>query len=451
MSTTTGQGELRRRAVSGFALYYVAASAFVTVVITAIGGPFVTSLAEAAQDADGRVALLGLSPSSQSVYAYALSASVVLQVLAMPLLGALADRADAKRRVLLAGTLLGALATVALAGLPGGQVLPALALLVLANAAFGVALLAYNAYLADVAELADRDRVSARGFAAGYAGGAVVLAVALALVSAHDALGLTTAGAGRVSIALAGLWWLVLGIVAVRRLDAARELPGARVAPVGPPATQLRESLRLLRELPGTARYLASFLLFNDAIQAVIGLSSVFLTFELYTSRGRDADDATGFLLSLVLLIQVVAVVGALGCGRLAERFGARQVLLATIALWVGVLLYAALVLDSAAQAYGLGIVIALVLGGSQSLARSLFSSMVPDDRQASFFAFFQLAERGTAFVGPLLFGIVYDVTGDYAFALLSLAVLLVAGGALLATTDTDRAVAAAQAPARRG
>ncbi len=171
----------RRRAVSGFTLYDVANSAFVTTVITAIGGPFVTAVARAAQDDRGRVALLGLAPRADSVYAYSLSLSVVLQVLVLPLLGALADRPGVLRRVLVATTAVGSAATVLLALVPDGAVLAAALALVVANVAYGGAITVYNATLAQVAEPGDRDRVSARGFALGYAGGAFVLAVALAL------------------------------------------------------------------------------------------------------------------------------------------------------------------------------------------------------------------------------------------------------------------------------
>ena len=443
-----------RRAVSGFTLYDVANSAFVTTVITAIGGPFVTSVAQAAQDAGGRVHLLGLAPRADAVYPYAIALSVALQVLALPVLGALADHARAKRTVLLAGTAVGSLATVGLALVPLGTWPLAAGALVLANLAYGVAICAYNAYLADVAELPDRDRISARGFAWGYAGGALVLALALALVTAAGPLGISTGTAARLSIALSGTWWLALGIVAVRRLDAARDLPWAVPDAPGPLRAQvrgtfgqLRSSFAALRALPGTARFLLAFLLFNDAIQAVIALSTVYLTQELYVGQGRAADEATGFLLTLVLLIQVVAVAGAGGSARLARRFGARRVLLGTLVVWIGVVLFAGGALTTQVEAYGLGVVIALVLGGSQALARSMFSSMVPDERQASFFGFYELAERGTAWIGSLVFAVVLDLTGSYRGALLSLLVLFVSGTALLARTDTDAAIAAARRP----
>jgi UMF1 family MFS transporter len=208
---------------------------------------------------------------------------------------------------------------------------------------------------------------------------------------------------------------------------------------------QLRGSLTALRALPGTARFLLAFLLFNDAIQAVVALSAVVLEEELFVAKGLPRDDATPFLLQLVLLIQVIAVFGAGVSGRLAERWGAKRTLLATLAVWVAIVVYAVVALDSTTAAYALGVAIAIVLGGSQAIARSLFSSMVPARRQASFFGFYELAERGTAWVGTLLFAVVLDVTGSYRGALLSLLALFVSGGALLAATDTDGAVAAAR------
>jgi UMF1 family MFS transporter len=439
--------------VSGFALYDVANSAFVTTVVTAVGGPFLTALAQDVAGPDGRVSVLLLSPRASAVFAYAVSLSVLLQVVALPVLGALADRPLAKRRLLVVSTAVGSAATVALALTPPGTVLPGLAAFVVANVAYGAAILAYNAYLSDVAELPDRHRVSAFGFAAGYAGGAFVLAVSLALVTAADPLGISRGTAVRLAIGLSAVWWAAVGAVAVRRLDAVRELPGWDPTPVterlaaqvAGSLRQLRGSLTALRALPGTARFLLAFLLFNDAIQAVVALSAVVLEEELFVAKGLPRDDATPFLLQLVLLIQVIAVFGAGVSGRLAERFGAKRTLLATLVVWVAIVVYAVVALETTTAAYALGVAIAIVLGGSQAIARSLFSSMVPARRQASFFGFYELAERGTAWVGTLLFAVVLDVTGSYRGALLSLLVLFVSGGALLAATDTDRAIAAAR------
>ena len=432
-----------RRARTGWVLYDVANSAFVTTVVTALGGPFLTALAEAAAGSDDRVALLGWEPRAGSVYAYVTSASVVVQVLLLPLVGALADRHRGKQRVLAAGTLVGVVSTLVVA-LATGWVVAAAGLLV-ANVAFGAAIVAYNAFLADVAEPDERDKVSSQGFAAGYLGGAVVLAIALAALLVGPSVGVSKGTVVRGAVVLAGLWWGGFGLVAMRRLADVGEgdvpLPSSLTARVRTSVHDLRDTLGELRRLRLTARFLAAFLLFNDAIQAVIALASVFLTQELYVAQGRDADDATSFLLMLILMIQVVAIAGALLFARLAHRIGTKEALLVSLAGWVGVVVYAYLALRTTGEAWGLGVVIALVLGGSQALARSLFSLMVPAGRQAAFFGLYELAERGTAWIGTLVFAVVVDVTGSYRLAILSLLVLLVSGGALLVATDTDQAV----------
>jgi UMF1 family MFS transporter len=433
-------------------LYDVANSAFVTTVVTALGGPFLTALAETAAGADDRVDLLGWEPRAGSVYAYVTSASVVVQVLLLPLLGALADRHRGKQRLLAGGTLVGVLATVLVALATGWQV-AALGILV-ANVAFGAAIVAYNAFLADVSAEHERDTVSSQGFAAGYLGGAAVLALALAGIALAPTLGVSTGMVVRGSVLLAALWWGGFGLVAIRRLARVGEgiapLPRSLADQVVTSLRELRVVVGELRRLPLTARYLAAFLLFNDAIQAVIALSSVFLTQELYVAQGRPAEDATAFLLALILMIQVVAVAGALGFGRLAARTGTKPALVTSLAGWVAVVLYAYLALRTTAEAWALGVVIALVLGGSQALARSLFSRMVPAGRQAAFFGLYELAERGTAWIGTLIFAVVVDVTGSYRLAILSLLVLLVSGGGLLMATDTDRAIEAASVTAPR-
>jgi UMF1 family MFS transporter len=439
--------------VSGFALYDVANSAFVTTVVTAVGGPFLTALAQDVAGPDDRISVLLLSPRAASVFAYAVSLSVLLQVLALPVLGALADRPLAKRRLLVVSTRSARRPRSRWPSRRRAPSCPGLAAFVVANVAYGAAILAYNAYLGDVAELPDRHRVSALGFAAGYAGGAFVLAVSLALVTAAEPLGISRGTAVRLAIGPVG--GVVGGARRRGRAPARRRPRAARLGPdpvterlrtqVAGSLRQLRGSLTALRALPGTARFLLAFLLFNDAIQAVVALSAVVLEEELFVAKGLPRDDATPFLLQLVLLIQVIAIFGAGVSGRLADRFGAKRTLLATLAVWVAIVAYAGAALDSTTAAYALGIAIAIVLGGSQAIARSLFSSMVPARRQASFFGFYELAERGTAWVGTLLFAVVLDVTGSYRGALLSLLVLFATGGALLAATDTDRAVAAAR------
>jgi UMF1 family MFS transporter len=208
------------------------------------------------------------------------------------------------------------------------------------------------------------------------------------------------------------------------------------------------DTVRLILGMPQTRRYLAAYLLFSDAISAVIGLSSTFITHELF---GNSASRAATFLFALILLIQFVAMAGALAFAKLAAQIGAKRALLLGLAIWCAVILYTYAALHSKAQAVAAGVVIGTVLGGSQALARSLWSQLIPAGREAAFFGILEVANEGTAWVAPLLFTIVVNATGSYHQAILSLIVLFVAGGALLAITDLDAALLEQRRPTPSG
>lgn len=439
-----------RRVVRSWQLYDWANSAFVTTVVAALAGPYITAVADRAADDDGILLRVGaVHLPSNALFPYVVSASVLLQVLVLPLLGAVADRTGQSRRLLGLCCAIGAAATTGLLWASGTRWVLAGVLFAVANLAFGASIVAYNAMLPRLAAPADQHRVSTGGFALGYLGGGLLLALDLALVVGHSAVGLTTAAAARWALASAGLWWGAFGWLSVRGLRGLPEPPRLdRVRGLGQAVGELRRAVRELRALPQTARFLIAFLLYNDAVQAVIGLASVFLTQELYVAKGRPADDASGFLLALILLIQLVAAPGAMLVERLARRIGVKRAIEATLVIWIGVVLFAWSVLDTQAQAIAMGVVIAVVLGGSQALSRSLFASMLPAGREASFFGFYELSERGTAWIATATFATVLAVTGSYRQAILSLVVLFVAGLALLMRTDTDRAAVEARAQA---
>jgi UMF1 family MFS transporter len=202
--------------------------------------------------------------------------------------------------------------------------------------------------------------------------------------------------------------------------------------------------LRGLRRAPATLTFLAAYLLFNDGVQTVISQAAIFADQEL-----RLAQDV---IVIAVLAVQLVAVVGALLLGRLADRFGAKRVVLASLLVWIGVLAYAyALPAGRVQPFYVLACLIGLVLGGTQALSRSLFSHMVPTGREAEYFSAYEISDRGTSWFGALLFGLAVQLTGSYRIAIVSLVVFFVAGFVLLWLADIRRAAAEAgnAAPAR--
>ncbi len=433
------------REIFGWTMYDWAASTFSTTVAGVLLGPYLTALAQAAVGENGTVLSLGPlgGVTAKSLWPFAASASVLLQVALLPILGAVADYTNLKKRLLIVCTYIAVAATCLLFFVTGGRYLLGAALFIVANVSFGAGVVLYNAFLPEITSEDRRDRVSSRGFALGYLGGGLLLAANLALVLNAGALGLSGGLAVRLSLLSAGIWWGGFALITFSRLKtraAARALPpGRNVLTVG--FAELRATFRQLRRLPQTLRYLVGYLFYNDGIQTVIGQSAVFITQELFIARGLSDEDARAFVIPLYLMVQFVAFVGALLFARIAALLGTKRAILLSLVLWAGVVIYAYGFLETRAQALAMGAVIALVLGGSQALSRALFSRMIPAGREASFFGLYETSERGTSWIGPLIFGIVVASTGSYRQAILSLIVLFLAGIAILALTDTDRAV----------
>ncbi|MFC8764155.1 MFS transporter [Streptomyces sp. NPDC057193] len=436
----TGPAE-RRREQRGWYFYDFACSVYSTSVVTVFLGPYLTSVARAAADAEGFVHPLGIPVRAGSLFAYSVSASIVVAVLVMPLVGAVADRTGRKKPLLAAAAYLGATATAGMFFLAGERYLLGAFLLIVANASLSVSMVLYNAYLPQIAEPDERDSVSSRGWAFGYTSGALVLVLNLILYSGHDSFGLTEGEAVRICLASAGVWWGAFTLVPLRRLRDRRMPPKGREGmgegAVGSGWRQLRETLKDMRRHPLTLSFLLAYLVYNDGVQTVISQAS------LYGSEELGLDQTT--LITAVLLVQVLAVAGALGMGRLARTYGAKRTILCSLAVWT-LILSAAYFLPADAPVFffTLAAAIGLVLGGSQALSRSLFSHLVPRGKEAEYFSAYEVSDRGLSWLGPLVFGLAYQLTGSYRDAIISLVIFFVVGFALLARVPVRRAVEAA-------
>ncbi|MEU7074377.1 MFS transporter [Streptomyces narbonensis] len=436
----------RRREQHGWYFYDFACSVYSTSVVTVFLGPYLTAVARAAADAEGYVHPLGIPVRAGSLFAYAVSASIVVAVLVMPLVGAVADRTGRKKPLLAAAAYLGAAATAGMFFLAGERYLLGAFLLIVANASLAVSMVLYNAYLPQIAEPDERDKVSSRGWAFGYTSGALVLVLNLVLYSGHDSFGLTEGEAIRICLASAGLWWGAFTLVPLRRLRDRRvraDAPGdegGRAGAVGGGWRQLRATLKDMRRYPLTLSFLLAYLVYNDGVQTVISQASV------YGSEELGLDQTT--LITAVLLVQVLAVAGALGMGRLARTHGAKRTILASLVVWT--LILAAgyfLPADAPVFFYFLAAGIGLVLGGSQALSRSLFSHLVPRGKEAEYFSAYEMSDRGLSWLGPLVFGLAYQLTGSYRDAIISLVIFFAVGFVLLARVPVRRAVEEAGNP----
>ena len=447
-----GQPVNDRREIFGWMLYDWANSAFYTTVVGALLGPYLISLAQADVGKTGVVLDLGPlgAVTAQSFYQLFVAVAVGSQVLLLPIVGAIADYSNLKKRLMAVFCYTGVAATCLLFFVTGKFYLLGGLLFVVANLCFGGAIVLYNSFLPEIATEERRDAVSSRGFALGYLGGGLLLALNFLMVAVAPSLlapygyteGAAQGLAVRLSLLSAGVWWGVFAFFSFRRLRA-REMkkrlpPGKSFLTAG--FAQIAETFRELRRLPHTLKFLVAYLLYNDGIQTVIGSASVFIAAELFEG-GLDNPDAPTFVLSIFLFVQFMGIGGALLFERIARLLGTKSAILVSLVIWAGIVIYAFGFFHTRGQAWAMAAVIAVVLGGSQALSRSLFSQMIPAGREASFFGIYEVSERGTSWLGPLVFSVVVARTGSFRYALLSLIVFFVSGLLLLLFTDTARAI----------
>lgn len=423
----------RKELVSWY-FYDWANSAFSTTVVTVFLGPYLTSIAKAAADAEGLVHPLGISVFADSFFPYMVSLSVLLQVFFLPILGAIADYSHLKKQMLGFFAYLGATATMCLYFLQGDNYLLGGGLFLLANLSFGASIVFYNAFLPEISSLEKRDTVSSQGWALGYLGGGILLAVNLVLFLNAEGFGVSEGHAVRISMASAGLWWAIFTIIPLLNLRRRQPLKslqaGERMLTVG--FRQLAHTLRNLPKYPQTLLFLIAYLLYNDGIQTVIALSSQFGSEEL----GVGASS----LIALILMVQFVAFGGALFFGYLAGKIGTKRAILTSLVIWSLTVIYAYAFLQTETQFFVMGGVIAIVLGGSQALSRSVFSTMIPKGQEAEYFSLYEISERGTSWIGPLVFGLALQMTGSYRVGILSVVIFFIAGLVMLPFVDFRRA-----------
>jgi len=433
----------RSRQVAAWAQYGAAAHGWQAPVAAVLSGPWLLSLATNAVGKHGILIELGPLRLSAAAYPSAmLTFAAVLQLLMLPVLGAAADARAAKRRWLQFGCGAGSV-VCALLALTGGTLWLLAGILILVGSALSsVTDLIWNAMLPELAEPDGSDIVSSRGAAIGYLGAGVILAVELAFLNARGVFGLSKSTAVRLCFVVAALWWAGIGLPAIRRLNPPLRARVTADRGTGPgrapgPFAQLGNGYRLLRQMPQTRRFVIAYICFGDAVSSVIALSSTYLTHELF---GNSASRASTFLFALILMVQFVAIAGALAFTRLARRIGTKEAILVNLVVWFGVIAFAYAILNTKAEAVVMGAVLGLALGGSTALARSLFSRMIPAGCEATFFALFEVCSAGTSWLAPLIFTIVVNTTGSFRQGILSLMALFAAGFVLLRRADTAAA-----------
>ena len=427
---------LGRPDLRAWAMYDWANSAFQTTIVAAVFPIYF-----------GRVAAADL-PEAEATARFAFATTIAILVVAMvvPLLGAIADYAAVKKKMLAVFAGIGITASAGMYWVERGDWMLAVVLFIIGNIGVAGSIVFYEALLPHLAGEKDLDRVSSAGYALGYLGGGVLLAINLLMIQKPSLFGIPDAGvATRLAFASVALWWLVFSIPLFRRVPepARRVEAGEAVAgnALVKGARRLVHTFHELRRYRQAFLLLLAFLIYNDGIQTVIRMA---------TPYGTELGLSTGSMIAALLMTQFVGVPFAFLFGAFAGVIGAKRAVFAGLTVYAGITVLG-YYMTTAAHFFALAILVGMVQGGTQALSRSLFASMIPRHRSSEFFGFFGVFERYAGVLGPLIFAIVVARTGTGRTAILSVVLFFVAGAILLTFVDVEegrRAARAAEAEA---
>jgi UMF1 family MFS transporter len=431
MSTLLDRLGLGRRDLRAWAMYDWANSAFQTTIIAAIFPIYFH-----------RVAAFGLPPAeATSRFAWATTIAILIVAMLAPLLGAIADYAAMKKKLLAVFVGVGVVATFAMYWIESGDWMFALTLFVIGNVGVAGSIVFYESLLPHLVSEAELDRVSSAGYAVGYLGGGVLLAINLVMIQKPALVGIPDAGvATRLSLASVGVWWLVFSIPLFRTVpEPARsvepdEKPRGNAVATG--ARRLVETFHELRRYRQAFVLLVAFLLYNDGIQTIMRMA---------TTYGAELNIDDNAMILALLITQFIGIPFAFLFGALAGRIGPKHAVFGGLAVYAGITVLG-YYMKSATQFLALAVLVGMVQGGTQALSRSLFASMIPRHKSSEFFAFFGVFERYAGILGPAVFAWVVEHSGTSRNAILSVVVFFVIGAVILTFVDVDEGRRAARA-----
>jgi UMF1 family MFS transporter len=382
-----------------------------------------------------------------SRYSYASTISILIVAVMTPVLGAIADYAAAKKKMLAAFLAVGLVATAWMYFIQQGQWLLAAGLFVAGNIGIFGTLAFYDSLLPHIASGEDADRVSTAGYAIGYLGGGLLLALNAAWILSPKTWGMPDESAAvRWSFVSVAVWWLVFAIPLFLRVPEPPRLlrtgEEAHANPVVVAVGRVGATLRELRQFKQAFLLLVAFAVYNDGINTIIRMATIY---------GESIGLGTGQLIGAILLVQFAGVPFTFAFGALAARIGPKRSIFLSLAIYTGISILA-FFMTTVVHLFVLAFLVATVQGGSQALSRSMFANMIPKHQSSEFFAFFGIFEKFTGILGPLLFGIAAEATGSGRLAILTVILFFVAGGALLSRVDLEegeRQARAAEAAAR--
>jgi UMF1 family MFS transporter len=418
-----------RKIINAWCMYDWANSAFATTIMAAVLPTFY--LAVAGANLEGNLATV--------YWGYTTSLALLLTAVLAPMLGAIADYSGIKKRFLAGFATLGIIFTCLLVLIRTGDWLLASILFAVANVGFAAANIFYDALLPHVAHPDEIDQVSTKGYALGYLGGGILLAINLAWILSPSTFFISdTESASRLSFLSVGIWWALFSIPIFRHVPEPPGMAEARseVHPILGGFRRLGQTFRDVRRYRELIKFLVAFWLYNDGIGTIIKMATIY---------GAEIGIGQSDLIGALLMMQFVGIPFSFLFGRLAKRLGAKPSIYLALGIYTIISTWGYF-MSQAWEFWALAFLVGLVQGGSQALSRSLFGSMVPKGKTAEFFGFYSVSSKFAGIAGPFFFALVGQLTGSSRLSILSIIFFFVVGGLLLTRVNEKEGVRLARA-----
>jgi UMF1 family MFS transporter len=410
-----------KKLINAWAFYDWANSVYSLVIGTAVFPLFYSGITK------GKIiSFLGMEWSHpDTLYSYTLSFSFLVVAIMSPILSAIADYTGNKKKFLKFFCTIGAVSVMSLYFFEGiDTVWIGIVFTFFASIGFWSSIVFYNSYLPEVAHPEDQDKVSAKGFIYGYIGSIILLVINLVMILFHEAFGITEALASRISFVMVGLWWLGFAQITFQALPNNLYDKKSEKDYIWKGFRELKIVWLELKQLPTLKGFLKAFFLLSIGVQTIILLAAIFGSTEL----GLGAIN----LIVTILLIQFVAIFGAFIFSKISKKYGNFKALKITITIWILVCFCAFLLHKDLPNVesyfYGLGVMLGLVLGAIQSLARSTYSKLLPKTQDnAIYFSFYDVTEKIAIVLGTFVYGSLYALTDSMQWSVLCLGLFFVA------------------------
>ena len=422
-----------KKVINGWAMYDWANSVYNLVITSTIFPAYYEAVTGDGNENTlvDQIKIGSLSFSNTALYNYVLAIAFVIVAILSPILSSIADYRGNKKQFLRFFCTMGSLACASLYFFDGNHIIGGLISVIIACIGFWSSLVFYNSYLPEIAAPDDRDRVSAKGFMMGYIGSVLLQLICFVFVLKPDLFGITVGKASQISFLLVGVWWMSFGYFAIGRLPNGKGVRGAHTKNLFTQGyKELHKVWIALKELPILKRFLWAFFFYNMGVQTVMLAATLYGKSEL--------NIPTTNLILAILIIQIVAIPGALLMAKLASKWGNFNTLMIAVVIWIGgcVMGYY-LPRNSVVPFYMLAIIVGFVMGGIQSVSRSTYSKLMPETHDTtSFFSFYDVTEKIAIVIGMFSFGFINELTGSQRNSVLALGIFFVIGFILLYRTS---------------